>query len=74
MKTLDLNQMENYEGGGCGKAGAVMGIASGILAIVALSNPITGLIGGLAAAYGASFGIAGIGCGIAEFWDRRKMQ
>jgi len=63
--------MERVGGGkssGCGNAGGVMSIMGGILAIVALSNPITGIIGGLAAAYGASFSIAGIGCGIASFF------
>jgi hypothetical protein len=59
MKTLELNQMECTNGGdACG----AMAVAGAVLAIVALSNPITGLIGGLAAAYGASFSIAGIGC------------
>ena len=70
MKTLSLNEMESVSGGksrGCGNAGGVMSIMGGILGIVALSNPITGIIGGLAAAYGASFGIAGIGCGITSF-------
>ena len=63
---MNLNEMETIEAGGCGSAGAWMSIAGGVLGIVALTNPITGLIGGLAAAYGASFGIAGIGCGIAD--------
>jgi hypothetical protein len=58
MKTLDLEQMEKIEGGdACG----AMAVAGAVLTIVALSNPITGLVGGLAAAFGASFSIAGIG-------------
>jgi hypothetical protein len=70
MKKLNLEQMEIVNGGHtCGKAGGAMAIVGGILGIVALCNPITGLIGGLAAAYGASFGIAGLGCGILEFID-----
>ena len=71
MKTLSLNEIERVSGGksrGCGNAGGEMSIMGGILAIVALSNPITGIIGGLAAAYGASFSIAGIGCWIASFF------
>jgi hypothetical protein len=70
MKTLSLEQMVEIKGGrSCGKVGGAMAIAGGILAIVALTNPITGLIGGLAAAYGASFSIAGFGCGILEFLE-----
>lgn len=70
MKTLNLEQMVDIEGGkNCGKAGAIMDIAGGVLAIVALCNPITGLIGGLALAYGTSFAVAGIGCGIAALFD-----
>lgn len=59
MKSLDLKQMEQVEGG---EVCAAMAVAGAVLTIVALSNPITGLIGGLASAYGASFSIAGIGC------------
>ncbi|MFD0992569.1 hypothetical protein [Tenacibaculum geojense] len=69
MKSLELNQMEQVHAGDCGDAGAWMSIAGGVLAVVALTNPITGLIGGLAAAYGTSFGIAGIGCGIATLLE-----
>jgi hypothetical protein len=69
MKELSLEKMENVKGGAsCGTAGRVMAIAGGVLAIVALANPITGLVGGLAAAYGTSFSIAGVGCAIAEFF------
>jgi len=69
MKTLDLQDMENLNGGSkCGTAGSAMAIAGGVLAVVALANPITGLVGGLAAAYGTSFGIAGAGCAIADLF------
>ena len=61
MKKLELNQMENFQGGDFDACDA-MSVAGGILAVVAFANPITGLVGGLAAAYGASFSIAGIGC------------
>jgi len=67
MKTLELNQMEAIQGGAsCGKAGAAMSVAGGILGIVALCNPVTGIIGGLALGYSIAFGTAGIGCGLAE--------
>lgn len=49
----------------CGDACGAMAVAGAVLTIVALSNPITGLVGGLAAAFGASFSIAGIGCAFA---------
>ena len=69
MKKLELNQMEILEGGkGCGKAGAIMSIAGGILGVVALATPVGGLAWGLATAYGTSFGVAGIGCGLAELF------
>ena len=59
--------MSGGKSSGFATAEGVMRIMGGILCIVALSNPITGIIGGLADAYGASFGIAGIGCGIVSF-------
>ena len=72
MKKLELNQMENLEGGkGCGKAGGAMGIAGGILGVVVMATPAgwaLTLAGGLAVGFGASFGVAGIGCGLAEFF------
>jgi hypothetical protein len=48
-----------------------MSIASGIIAVALFATP-AGVIGvslgwGLAAAFGASFTVAGIGCGIADF-------
>ena len=49
MKKLEISQMENLQGGkGCGKAGAVMSIAGGILGVAAMvTNPVT-FIGGVA--------------------------
>ena len=70
MKKLELKEMEILNGGGCGKAGGAMGIAGGIITIALLASP-AGAIGvslgwGMAAAFGTSFSIAGIGCGIAD--------
>lgn len=70
MKKLESIQMENLEAGGCGKIGGAMGVAGGILTIALLASP-AGAIGislgwGLAAAFGTSFSVAGIGCGIAD--------
>ena len=70
MKTLDLNQMESINGEGCGRAGGAMAVAGGILAIAVMASPVgavaTTLGWGLAAAFGGSFSVAGIGCGIAD--------
>ena len=70
MKKLEISQMENLQGGkGCGKAGAVMSIAGGILGVAAMvTNPVT-FIGGVALGYGLAFGDAGIGCGIGALID-----
>lgn len=62
MKSLELKEMEQIEGGQRVYPCDAMAVAGAVLTVVALSNPITGLVGGLAAAYGASFSIAGIGC------------
>ena len=69
MKNLSIEKMEKLEGGGCdGAAAAAMGIAGGVLFVVAMTNPVTGVIGGLAAAYGGAFSIAGMGCGLDYFF------
>ena len=73
MKKLELNQMENLNGGGCGKAGGAMGVVGGILTIALFASP-AGAIGvslgwGLAAAFGTSFSVAGIGCGLADMLE-----
>lgn len=63
MKKLDLVQMEDLQGGisACGW----MGIAGGVLGVAAMcTNPLT-FAGGVALGYSLSFGVAGIGCGIA---------
>ena len=67
MKTLTIEQMETLKGGGgCGKIGAIFGVAAGVLMVAALAtNPIT-LAGGLILAHSISFGIVGTGCGLAE--------
>lgn len=70
MKKLELNQMENLEGGGCGRAGGAMSVIGGVLSVALLASP-AGAIGvslgwGLAFAFGTSFSVAGIGCGIAD--------
>ena len=68
--------MENLEGGlsGC----AWMGIAGGVIAIAVLASPAGWIYaggvaaagyttgGGILTAFGASFGVAGIGCGIKD--------
>lgn len=66
MKELSLERMEEIEGGDCCAAGGWMAVAGGVLFVVAITNPITGVIGGLAAAYGGAFSIAGMGCGIMD--------
>lgn len=63
MKKLELSQMENLQGGI--SACRWMSIAGGVLGVVAVATSPLTLGGGLAFAYGLSFGIAGIGCGIA---------
>jgi len=70
MKTLTMEQMENLKSGAsCGKIGAFFGVAAGVLAIAALAtNPVT-LVGGLIFAHSLSFTVAGIGCGVAEFFN-----
>ncbi len=74
MKKLELNQMENLEGGvsACGW----MSIAGGVLAIALLATPAGmiyagaaagyTLLGGLGTAASASLSVAGIGCGLAD--------
>ncbi|MCC5929304.1 MAG: hypothetical protein JJU28_08680 [Cyclobacteriaceae bacterium] len=70
MKELSIEQMEVVKGGGCGKAGAVIGVLGGIAAVALLAAPPAAigvsLVWGLTAAYGTSFSVVGIGCGIAE--------
>ena len=70
MKTLELQEMEKFNGGACGAAGGAMAVAGGILAIAVMASPVgavaTTVGWGLAAAFGASFSVAGIGCGIAD--------
>jgi len=43
-----------------------MAFAGGVLTVAAFAFPSAGLLAGLSMAYGMSFGIAGVGCGIAE--------
>jgi hypothetical protein len=71
MKSLNLKEMEVVEGGaGCGKAGGAMGVIGGVLSVALLVSPagaVATTVGwGLAAAFGLSFSVAGIGCGIAD--------
>ncbi len=73
MKNLEFNQMEEIQAGGCGKVGGAMGVAGGILTIALLASP-AGAIGVslgwvLAAAFGTSFSVAGIGCGLADLLE-----
>lgn len=70
MEKLSIEQMEVVNGGGCGSAGGAMAIAGGVLGVALMLSPV-GAIGvslgwGLAAAFGTSFSVAGIGCGIAD--------
>ena len=67
MKKLEISQMENLQGEG-NKACAYMAIAGGVLAVAAMcTNPLT-FAGGVALGYSLSFGVAGIGCGLADLW------
>ncbi len=70
MKNLSIEKMDGICGEGCGAAGGAMAVAGGILAIAVMASPVgavaTTVGWGLAAAFGASFSVAGIGCGIAD--------
>ncbi|NKQ39285.1 MAG: hypothetical protein HF967_07465 [Methanosarcinales archaeon] len=65
--------MELINGEGCGAAGGAMAVAGGILALLVIASPVgtvaTTVGWGLAAAFGTSFSVAGIGCGIADLID-----
>jgi len=64
MKQLELNQMEQLEGGNA--ACTVFAIGSVALGIVAMATPVGALAWGLSSAFGLSFGVAGIGCAFME--------
>ncbi len=76
MKKLELNQMENLEGGkGCGKAGAVLSIAAGVVGLALFAAPAASiftlaggfsLLGGIGTGFSLSSAVAGVGCGIAD--------
>lgn len=70
MKKLNFTQMESINGEGCGKAGGAFAVVGGVLAVAVMASPagaVATTVGwGLAAAFGTSFSVAGIGCGISD--------
>ena len=69
MKKLEVNQMENLEGGACGSRGAaVIGLITGIAGVALLFTPAapigTSLIWVLTAGAAGSGTVMGVGCAI----------